>query len=62
MVHAGMNGDEKAVVCALEMDPMQLRIAGYTLNLPQRRSKAEPEMVYIQDGRVVNETWKFKAK
>lgn len=62
MVHAGMNGDEKAVVCALEMEPMQLRIAGYTLNLPQRRGKPEPEMVYIQDGRVVNETWKSKAK
>jgi len=62
MVHAGMNGDEKAVVCALEMEPMQLRIAGYTLNLPQRRGKSEPEMVYIQDGRVVNETWKSKAK
>ncbi len=62
MVHAGMDGDEKAVVCAMEMAPMQLRIAGYTLNLPQRRGKSEPEMVYIQDGRVVTEAWKTKAK
>jgi septum site-determining protein MinC len=60
--HAGMNGDEKAVVCALEMEPMQLRIAGYTLNLPQRHSKSEPEMIYIQDGRVVTEPWKTKTK
>jgi septum site-determining protein MinC len=62
MVHAGIDGDEKAVVCALEMEPMHLRIAGYTLNLPQRRGKSEPEMVYLQDGRVITETWKTKVK
>ncbi len=62
MVHAGMDGDEKAVVCALEMEPMSLRIAGYTLNLPQRRGKPEPEMVYVQDGRVITEAWKTKVK
>jgi len=62
MVHAGMDGNEKAVVCAMEMDPMQLRIAGYTLTLPARRGKPEPEMVSIQDGRVVTETWKAKAR
>ncbi|MBI4926203.1 MAG: septum site-determining protein MinC [Anaerolineae bacterium] len=62
MVHAGMEGDEKAVVCAMEMEPMQLRIAGYTLNLPPKRGKPEPEMVYIQDGRVITEAWKSKGK
>lgn len=62
MVHAGMEGNEKAVVCAMEMEPMQLRIAGYTLNLPPRRGKPEPEMVSILDGRVVIEAWKVKAK
>lgn len=62
MVHAGMEGDETAVVCALEMEPMQLRIAGYTLNLPPRRGKPEPVMIFIQDGRVVTEPWKTKSK
>lgn len=62
MVHAGMDGNEKAVICAMEMEPMQLRIAGYTLTLPPRRGKPEPEMVSIQDGRVVTETWKAKAR
>jgi septum site-determining protein MinC len=62
MVHAGMEGDENAVVCALEMEPMQLRIAGFTLNLPQRRGKPEPEMVSVKDGRVVTEAWKTKGK
>ena len=62
MVHAGMEGDEKAVVCALEMAPTTLRIAGYTLNIPVKRGKPESETVMIQDGRLVAEAWKTKAK
>lgn len=62
MVHAGMEGDEKAVVCALEMDPTTLRIAGYTLNMPAKRGKPEAETVMIQDGRLVAEAWKTKGK
>jgi septum site-determining protein MinC len=62
MVHAGMEGDEKAVVCALELEPTTLRIAGYTLNMPVKRGKPESEMVMIQDGRLVSETWKTKGK
>jgi septum site-determining protein MinC len=62
MVHAGMEGDEKAVVCAMEMEPTTLRIAGYTLNMPVKRGKAEAEMVMIQDGRLVAEAWKNKGK
>jgi len=59
-VHAGVDGDESAVVCALEMDPMQLRIAGYTRENVQRRGKTEPEMLWIKEGRLVAETWKAK--
>jgi septum site-determining protein MinC len=62
MVHAGMEGDEKAVVCALEMEPTTLRIAGYTLNLPLKRNKAEAETVMIQEGRLVAEAWKTRGK
>jgi septum site-determining protein MinC len=62
MVHAGMEGDEKAIVCALELAPTGLRIAGYTLTLPSKRGKVEPEIVSIQDGRVVAEAWKTKGK
>ncbi len=62
MVHAGMEGDEKAYVCALELAPTGLRIAGYTLTLPSRRGKIDPEIVSIQDGRVVAEPWKTKGK
>ncbi|NLG70802.1 MAG: septum site-determining protein MinC [Chloroflexi bacterium] len=57
MVHAGAQGDEKAVVCALDLFPTQLRIAGKIAVPPQRRSKPQPEMAFIQDGRVVAEPW-----
>jgi septum site-determining protein MinC len=61
-VHAGAEGDEAAVVCALEMTPMQLRIADKTA-LPQvRRGKPQPEMAHIQSGQVHLETWNYKAK
>jgi septum site-determining protein MinC len=62
MVHAGMEGDEKAVVCALEMEPTMLRIAGYTLTAPAKRGKPEAEMIVVKDGRLVAEAWKNKGK
>lgn len=62
MVHAGMEGDEKAVVCALEMEPTTLRIAGYTYVFTKKKGKLEPEMISVQDGRVIAEAWKTKGK
>lgn len=62
MVHAGMEGDEKAVICALELEPTTLRIAGYTFAFTKKKGKAEPEIVYVQDGRVVADAWKTKGK
>lgn len=61
-IHAGMEGDEKAVVCAMALEPINLQIAGYALNPSAPRIKVEPEMVSIRDGRLVAETWKAKAK
>jgi septum site-determining protein MinC len=60
MAFAGMEGDENAVICALEMEPMQLRIAGFALSQPTRKLRQEPEMAYIKNGRVVIEPWKSK--
>lgn len=62
MVHAGMEGDEKAVVCALELEPTIMRIAGYTFAFTKKKGKPEPEIVYVQDGRVVADVWKTKGK
>ncbi len=58
-VHAGANGDESAFVCALDMIPTQLRIAGYISISPQdKRHKPKPEMALIRDNRIIVEAWR----
>ncbi len=44
VVHAGAQGDEKAVVCALELAPTQLRIAGEIAVSPKKQGKSQPEV------------------
>lgn len=59
VVHAGAHGDETAVVCALDMVPTQLRIAGHIATSPEeKRHKPRPEMAVVRDRRIVVETWK----
>jgi len=62
MVHAGAEGDETAVVCAMDLAPTQLRIAGHIATTPKRRGKAQPEMARIVDGQVVAVPWQPKGK
>jgi septum site-determining protein MinC len=62
MAHAGAEGDETAVVCALDLAPTQLRIAGQIATTPQRRGKPQPEMARLKDGKVIAEPWNPKAK
>jgi septum site-determining protein MinC len=62
MVHAGADGNELAVVCALDLSPTQLRIANRIAVTPQRRGKAQPEMVRIQNGQVQAVPWESKKK
>lgn len=57
VVHAGAQGDEKAVVCALEMVPTQLRIAGEIAVSPKKQSKNQPEVACLKDGQLVAEPW-----
>jgi len=57
MVHAGADGNEDAVVCALDLSPTQLRIAGQIATTPRRRGKPQPELARLQDGQVVAELW-----
>ena len=55
-VHAGALGDESAVVCALDMNPNQLRIAGYLVTSPpDKRRKILPEVARIRDNNIVVE-------
>jgi len=58
MVHAGALGDEGAVICALDLAPTQLRIAGYIAHSPEEhRRKPVPEMASVRDGQIVAVPW-----
>ncbi len=56
-VHAGAEGNLQSVVCALDLSPTQLRIAGNIAITPQRRGKPLPEIARWVDGHVIAETW-----
>jgi len=59
IAHAGAMGDEHAVVCALQMSPMQLRIGGLIAR-PQEDEATQmlgPEVAYVREGAIVVETW-----
>jgi len=58
VVHAGAGGDQKAVVCALELSPTQLRIAGVIAVSPKREGKRQPEFAFLKDGQLLAEPWK----
>jgi septum site-determining protein MinC len=62
VVHAGAEGDEGSRVCALDLTPTQLRIAGQIAVAPKRRGKPHPEVVRLVDGQVVAEAWNPKHK
>ena len=57
VVHAGAGGDEKAVVCALELAPTQLRIAGEIAVSPKKQGKNQPEVARLKEGQLVAEPW-----
>jgi septum site-determining protein MinC len=61
-VHAGAQGDEHSVVCALDLSPMQLRIAGYIATSPARSGRSRPEIASLRDGQLVAEPWNPKEK
>jgi septum site-determining protein MinC len=62
MVHAGAEGNDDAVVCALDLAPTQLRIGGLIATTPGHRGKPQPELARVKDGQVVAETWNPKRK
>jgi septum site-determining protein MinC len=56
-VHAGAEGDEDVVVCALDLSPMQLRIGSKIAITPQDQEKPQPEIARIKGNQIVAETW-----
>ena len=66
IVHAGAGGDETAIVCALALAPMQLRISRHIARLPDveldpgYEDRSAPEVASVQDGQIVVELWGTK--
>lgn len=57
-VHAGANGDQSAMVCALDMRPQQLRIANLVaISPPENKARPHPEIAFVRDGQIVAEEW-----
>ncbi|MFC2065357.1 septum site-determining protein MinC [Chloroflexota bacterium] len=58
LVHAGAEGDEEAIVGALEFSPMQLRIAGKIAVSPQKNATGKLEIARISGEDIIAESWK----
>jgi septum site-determining protein MinC len=58
LVHAGAMGDDTAVICALDLNPTQLRIADQIAIPPaDTRTALRPEQAAIRQGQIVAEPW-----
>jgi septum site-determining protein MinC len=58
VVHAGAYGNLEAVVCALNLEPTQLRISSLiSVSPPRRRRKTRPERAYVENGQIHAEEW-----
>lgn len=57
MVHAGADGNADATVCALDLDPTQLRIGEVVWNAPKRTGKTSPGLARIVDGEIATQFW-----
>ena len=61
LVHAGAHGDSSAAICALALNPTQLRIADQIAIAPgEKRRRPLPEKVTLSDGQLVAEEWNAK--
>lgn len=59
LVHAGAAGDAGAIICALDLNPTQLRIADQIAVAPaDSRTAPTPEQAAIRDGQIVAEPWR----
>ncbi len=57
-VHAGAQGDEGALICALRLAPTQLRIADVVARSPENAEEPDaPEVARLRDGQIVVEPW-----
>ncbi len=62
VLHAGALGDENALICALDLDPSQLRIAGLISRAPEgKRRRSEPEVARIENNMIIVEPWTVRG-
>jgi septum site-determining protein MinC len=61
-VHAGMDGSESEVICAMEFDPIKLRIANILIknNKLLRKLKRKPVRIKIDNGKISIDYWDNK--
>lgn len=59
---AGADGNDQAVVCAMVLEPTQLRIANLVANLPFKKIPAQPVSAAIRNGIILVEPWKSKER
>ncbi len=58
MVHAGYPDNEQAMVCALQLSPVQVRIAHLLSRPPEGfAAQSRPEIAVIRQEQIVVETW-----
>lgn len=57
VVHAGVKGDEAAVVCGLDLSAAQIRIGGASATPSKRGGEAHPEKYFLEDGIIQSESW-----
>ncbi len=62
VVHAGALGDHNALICALELNPTQLRIADLIAQPDTSAALLIPEVARIEDGRIGVESWEAYRK
>jgi len=61
-VHAGALGDRKAVICALELAPTQLRIADLIARAPEGGAGRFPEVAFVENDQISVEPWETYRK
>lgn len=63
-VHAGMNGDYGAMICALQLTPTQLRIGGIYARPPDARDSRSvgPMIARVDAGDLVVDSWRHDRR
>jgi septum site-determining protein MinC len=63
-VHAGANGDDSAIICALRLQPTQLRIGALVARPPDSREAMGdgPAGAFVDNGVIVVEPWRGRER